>query len=84
MIRHGSLRLRLFILILTPLVLLAILLGYWRYTVARETAQELFDDSLLSAGLAISRDVAVSDGDALSPTTRSLIRDASGERFFTT
>ncbi len=82
MIRHGSLRLRLFILILTPLVLLAILLGYWRYTVAQQTAQELFDDSLLSAGLAISRDVAVSDGDALSPTTRSLIRDASGGEIF--
>nr|WP_253285318.1 sensor histidine kinase [Ruegeria sp. HKCCD6604] len=62
--------------------MLAILLGYWRYTVARETAQELFDDSLLSAGLAISRDVAVSDGDALSPTTRSLIRDASGGEIF--
>ncbi len=82
MIRHGSLRLRLFILILTPLVLLAILLGYWRYTVAQQTAQELFDDSLLSAGLAISRDVAVSEGDALSPTTRSLIRDASGGEIF--
>ncbi len=82
MIRHGSLRLRLFILILTPLVLLAILLGYWRYTVAQQTAQELFDDSLLSAGLAISRDVAVSDGDALSPTTRSMIRDASGGEIF--
>ncbi|SLN55871.1 sensor histidine kinase [Ruegeria meonggei] len=82
MIRHGSLRLRLFILILTPLVLLAILLGYWRYTVAKQTAQELFDDSLLSAGLAISRDVAVSEGDALSPTTRGLIRDASGGEIF--
>ncbi|WP_424830364.1 sensor histidine kinase [Ruegeria sp.] len=82
MIRHGSLRLRLFILILTPLVLLAILLGYWRYTVAQQTAQELFDDSLLSAGLAISRDVAVSEGDALSPTTRSMIRDASGGEIF--
>jgi two-component system sensor histidine kinase TctE len=64
------------------LVLLAILLGYWRYTVAQQTAQELFDDSLLSAGLAISRDVAVSEGDALSPTTRSLIRDASGGEIF--
>ncbi|WP_371813726.1 sensor histidine kinase [Ruegeria sp. HKCCA0370] len=63
-------------------MLLAILLGYWRYTVAQQTAQELFDDSLLSAGLAISRDVAVSDGDALSPTTRSLIRDASGGEIF--
>ncbi|WP_256367983.1 sensor histidine kinase [Ruegeria sp. HKCCD9179] len=82
MIKQGSLRLRLFTLILTPLVLLAILLGYWRYTVAQQTAQELFDDSLLSAGLAISRDVAISEGDALSPTTRSLIRDASGGEIF--
>nr|WP_174826731.1 sensor histidine kinase [Ruegeria arenilitoris] len=69
-------------MILTPLVLIAILLGYWRYTVAQQTAQELFDDSLLSAGLAISRDVAISEGDALSPTTRSLIRDASGGEIF--
>ncbi|WP_368039715.1 sensor histidine kinase [Ruegeria atlantica] len=82
MINHGSLRLRLFILILTPLVLLAVLLGFWRFMVAQKTAQELFDDSLLSAGLAISRDVAISGGDALSPTTRSLIRDASGGEIF--
>ncbi|WP_367647909.1 sensor histidine kinase [Ruegeria arenilitoris] len=82
MINHGSLRLRLFILILTPLVLLAVLLGFWRFLVAQKTAQELFDDSLLSAGLAISRDVAISGGDALSPTTRSLIRDASGGEIF--
>ena len=82
MIRHGSLRLRLFILILTPLVLLAILLGLWRFMIAQKTAQELFDDSLLSAGLAISRDVAISGGDALSPTTRSMIRDASGGEIF--
>ncbi|WP_371732087.1 sensor histidine kinase [Ruegeria sp. HKCCD4315] len=82
MINHGSLRLRLFILILTPLVLLAVLLGLWRFMIAQKTAQELFDDSLLSAGLAISRDVAISGGDALSPTTRSLIRDASGGEIF--
>ncbi|MTI03311.1 sensor histidine kinase [Roseibium sp. RKSG952] len=80
--KHGSLRLRLFILILTPLVLLAVLLGLWRFMIAQKTAQELFDDSLLSAGLAISRDVAISGGDALSPTTRSLIRDASGGEIF--
>ncbi len=82
MINHGSLRLRLFILILTPLVLIAALLGLWRFMIAQKTAQELFDDSLLSAGLAISRDVAISGGDALSPTTRSMIRDASGGEIF--
>ena len=82
MINHGSLRLRLFILILTPLVLIAALLGLWRFMIAQNTAKELFDDSLLSAGLAISRDVAISGGDALSPTTRSMIRDASGGEIF--
>ncbi len=82
MINHGSLRLRLFILIVTPLVLIAALLGLWRFLAAQNTAQELFDDSLLSAGLAISRDVAISGGDALSPTTRSMIRDASGGEIF--
>ncbi|WP_367646949.1 sensor histidine kinase [Ruegeria arenilitoris] len=63
-------------------MLLAVLLGLWRFMIAQKTAQELFDDSLLSAGLAISRDVAISGGDALSPTTRSLIRDASGGEIF--
>lgn len=82
MIPHRSLRLRLFLLILTPLVLLAFLLGFWRFTVAQKTAQELFDESLLSAGLAISRDVAISGGDALLPSTRSMIHEASGGEIF--
>lgn len=82
MIRYRSLRLRLFLLILTPLILLAVLLGYWRVSVAQNTTEELFDDSLLAAGLAISRDVAISDGDALLPSTRSLIRDATGGEVF--
>ncbi len=77
-----SLRQRLFALILTPLVLMAILLGFWRYTVAHDTASKLFDRTLLSAGLAISRDVAISEGDALLPSTRDLIRDASGGEVF--
>jgi len=80
--RRASLRLRLFGLILTPLVLMALLLGYWRFTVAQKTAEELFDRSLLAAALAISRDVAVSGGDALALSTRDLIRDASGGEVF--
>ncbi|WP_299986071.1 sensor histidine kinase [uncultured Ruegeria sp.] len=82
MIPQRSLRLRLFLLILTPLVLLAFLLGFWRFNVAQKTAQELFDESLLSAGLAISRDVAISGGDALLPSTRSMIHEASGGEIF--
>ncbi len=80
--RTPSLRLRLFTLILVPLVLMAIILGFWRIYVAQNTANELFDRTLLSAALAVSRDVAVSGGDALSPTTRDLIEDASGGEVF--
>ncbi len=77
-----SLRTRLFILILTPLLLVSVLLGIWRYNVAQRTAQELFDRSLLAAALAISRDVGISEGDALSPRTRALVSDAGGGEIF--
>lgn len=77
-----SLRLRLFVLILAPLVLVALGLGYWRFTVAQQTAEELFDRALMSAALAISRDVAISGGDALSPSTAALIADATGGEVF--
>ncbi|MSU90250.1 sensor histidine kinase [Rhodobacteraceae bacterium 2CG4] len=80
--RTPSLRVRLFGLILGPLLLMALVLGYWRYQVAHDTAEELFDRSLLSAALAISRDVAVSGGDALQPSTRELIGDAAGGEVF--
>ncbi|MGF1475241.1 MAG: sensor histidine kinase [Geminicoccaceae bacterium] len=78
-----SLRLRLLVLLLLPLTVLALALGYWRYTEARHTAETLFDRSLLATALAISRDVAVSGGDALLPSTLDLMRDAaSGEIFY--
>ncbi|WP_421906575.1 sensor histidine kinase [Mameliella sp.] len=77
-----SLRLRLFVLILAPLLLVAMFLGLWRFSVAQSTAETLFDRGLLAAALAISRDVASSEGDALSPRTRSLISDAGGGEVF--
>ncbi|MBY6115322.1 sensor histidine kinase [Mameliella alba] len=80
--RTPSLRLRLFALIVTPLLFVAVLLGIWRYQVAQATAEELFDRGLLSAALAISRDVAISEGDALSPRTRKLISEAGGGEVF--
>lgn len=77
-----SLRARLMVLILTPLVIIACLLGYWRYAAALSTAEGLFDRALLAATLAISRDVTVSGGDALSITTRDLISEAAGGQVF--
>ncbi|TNF19318.1 MAG: sensor histidine kinase [Rhodobacteraceae bacterium] len=77
-----SLRLRLFLMILTPLLLVSVLLGLWRFASAQATAEALFDRGLLAAALAISRDVAISEGDALSPRTRALISDAGGGEVF--
>ncbi|PWR00758.1 sensor histidine kinase [Meridianimarinicoccus roseus] len=77
-----SLRSRLFLVILVPLLLVSVLLGVWRYSVAQRTSEQLFDRSLLAAALAISRDVTVSEGDALSPSARALISDAGGGEVF--
>ncbi len=77
-----SLRVRLIQLILLPLTVIALLLGYWRYSVAKDTAEVLFDRSLLATALAISRDVEISGGDTLSLTTQELMRDAVSTQVF--
>lgn len=81
-LQRYSLRVRLLLLLLIPLLAVAALMGFWRLTVAQATADELFDRALLSAALAISRDVVMSEGDALSVTTRDLINDAAGGQVF--
>ncbi len=81
-LQRYSLRVRLLLLLLIPLMAVAALMGYWRLAVAQTTADELFDRALLSAALAISRDVVMSDGDALSVTTRDLINGAAGGQVF--
>jgi len=81
-VKSISLRLRLFFVIVAPLLVMAAVLGVWRINAAQKTAEELFDRSLLAAALAISRDVILSDGDAILPSTRDLIRDASGGEVF--
>ncbi len=77
-----SLRLRLFLVILPPLLVVSVLLGLWRFSAAQSTSEDLFDRSLLAAALAISRDVAISGGDALSPSTRRFVSDAGGGEIF--
>lgn len=77
-----SLRARLTIVILSPLIVIAALIGGWAYSDAQGNAAERFDLSLLSTALAISRDIAVTGGDALSEETRDLLRDTSGGAVF--
>lgn len=82
MITSLSLRARLTFVILVPLLLLAALFGIWAYNDAQTRAADRFDRSLLSTALAITRDTAVTGGDALSQTTRDLLRDTSGGAVF--
>ncbi|NVK30159.1 MAG: sensor histidine kinase [Gammaproteobacteria bacterium] len=78
----SSLRVRLLTVILLPLVIVASLLGYWRFVTAQTTATDVFDRALISAALAIARDVSNSGGDALHSATRDLIANTAGGEVF--
>ncbi|MEO0380242.1 MAG: sensor histidine kinase [Pseudomonadota bacterium] len=80
--RLNSLRARLILIILLPLLVIALVTAVWQFQNTTTRAAGIFDRGLLSAALAISRDVAVSDGDALSPATRALVNDTSGGELF--
>lgn len=77
-----SLRMRLTLIILVPLLIICWLVAVWAVSDAEERAGDRFDRSLLSTVLAISRDVAASGGDALSPETNALLRGTSGGLVF--
>ena len=79
---RRSLRLRLSVLILLPLILVSIASVIWRFDNARATSEEIFDKNLVMLSLAVSRDVAYSGGDTLSETTANLFRDATGGAIF--
>lgn len=77
-----SLRGRLTAIILGPLLVVAGFVGLWQINTAQRTATDVFDKSLLAAALAVSNDVTVSGGDALSPRTGSILSDTSGGPVF--
>jgi len=81
-VKIRSLRLRLTLIILTPLLILGGLIGAWQIEQSRQTAKEVFDRSLLTTALAVVGDVARSGGDALSLETRDLLSDTSGGPVF--
>ncbi len=73
-----SLRQRLFVIILVPLLVISLIAGVWRLSEARRTAQDLYDNALLITALAVSRDVALADGDLISSETEALLADTAG------
>ncbi|GFE65331.1 sensor histidine kinase [Litoreibacter roseus] len=75
--RAASLRTRLTVIILAPLLFIATVLGLFEYQDAQDRTSTRLDRMLLSTALAVTRDVASSDGEALSFETLDLLQDAS-------
>ena len=82
MTRTLSLRLRLTLIILVPLLLISAAVAVWATRDAQVRAADRFDRSLLVTALGISRDTAISGGDALSQETRDLLSNTSGGPVF--
>ncbi len=77
-----SLRSRLLLVMLAPLLCISLALGTWRVIETNRITADLFDRTLLSAGLSIARDFGVREGEALSTDTLQLLRETSGGRIF--
>ena len=74
-----SLRGRLFILIIGPLLIIAAFAAVVRYTLAEQTSRRLYDDTLLVVALTISRDVVLSEGDMLAEQLLDRLTTALGD-----
>jgi len=82
MLFSRSLRLRLLVLILLPLMLVAIGAVSWQYRQSGRSAEAVFDQKLAIIALAIFRDLLATEGENLSPATKALFEEASGATFF--
>lgn len=78
----ASLRTRLTLVVLIPLLVVIFVVSAWALVDARQRAADRFDRSLLVTALGISRDTAFTGGDALRQDTRDLLRDTSGGPVF--
>ncbi|WP_116133119.1 sensor histidine kinase [Tropicimonas sp. IMCC34043] len=74
-----SLRNRLFVLIIMPLVVIAGFAAVARYVMAERTSQRLYDNTLLAVALTISRDVVLSEGDLLTEQLLDALTNALGD-----
>ena len=77
MLMKTSLRLRLLVLILVPLLVAAALGQAWQYRKSAQLAENVFDQKLSIMALAIYRDLFVTNGEQLSPATKALFEEAS-------
>ncbi|WP_186414958.1 MULTISPECIES: sensor histidine kinase [unclassified Pannonibacter] len=74
-----SLRARLFLLLIVPLVIIAAFGAYARYEAAQNLSRQLYDKTLLAVALTISRDVIISEGDMLTEPLLEELTTALGD-----
>jgi two-component system sensor histidine kinase TctE len=79
MLRRLSLRGRLFLLLILPLIAVAAAASFARYQAANRLSQELYDNTLLAVALTISRDVVISEGDMLTEQLLEELTAALGD-----
>ncbi|MCE5974895.1 sensor histidine kinase [Sinirhodobacter sp. WL0062] len=79
MLSHLSLRGRLFLLLILPLMAVAAAASYARYQAAIQLSRELYDNTLLAVALTISRDVVISEGDVLTEKLLEELTSALGD-----
>ena len=82
MTRHLSLRARLFLLLILPLIVVASAAAFARSQSANRLSQELYDNTLLAVALTISRDVVMSQGDMITDSLLDAVTDALGDPVF--
>ena len=82
MLFARSLRLRLLVLILVPLIVVATIAVSWQYRQSAQSAETVFDQKLSILALATFKDLLATQGENLSPTTKALFEEASGATFF--
>lgn len=77
--RRLSLRGRLFLLLMLPLIVVAAAASFARYQAANHLSRELYDNTLMVVALTISRDVVISEGDLLTETLLDELTAALGD-----
>ena len=77
-----SLRNRLFVLIVLPLLVVAVIAAIIRHMIAVDSAEKLYDNTLHSVAMTISRDVVLSEGDVLAEELLESLVDALGDPIY--
>lgn len=78
----GSLRLRLFVLIILPLVAVALMAGAVRYWQAQSMSQALYDDALKVVAHVVAREVIITQGDVVSDALLDSLVGVLGDPIF--